>query len=254
MTAANPQWVPQLEPGTRVLVFGASGGIGRALVDMLLQSDCRIGAHFHQSTLATEDRRLVPLQFALNGDGDCRKVVDAFVSACGGVDAMVYLAGGASQPCHWRDVPEDDWNQDIARNLSLPFFAARAAFPHLVQAGERGRIVLNSTESALHGGGPSNLAYAVAKYGTECTVQGLAREAARFGSTVNAVRFGFIDSGFHRRWQNRTDDQLRTRVDLIPLKRAGRVEEAAALVTYLLSGWAGFITGQVFSLAGGDYL
>jgi NAD(P)-dependent dehydrogenase (short-subunit alcohol dehydrogenase family) len=71
---------------------------------------------------------------------------------------------------------------------------------------------------------------------------------------VNGVRLGFIRSGFHERWQNKSQEDIERRVQMIPLKRAGEPEEAAALIAYLLSGWAKFITGQMFALTGGDWL
>jgi len=85
-------------------------------------------------------------------------------------------------------------------------------------------------------------------------VQGLAREGAPKDILVNGLRFGFIESGFHQRWHSRSDEQMLERADLVLLKRGGHVDEAAALMTYLLSDWASFITGQMIPLTGGDWL
>ena len=84
-------------------------------------------------------------------------------------------------------------------------------------------------------------------------VQGLAREGASSGILVNGVRLGYIDSGFHQRWHGRTVENA-GECELVPIKRGGHPEEAAALFVYLLSGWALFITGQMFALTGGDWL
>ncbi|MAF94206.1 MAG: hypothetical protein CMM60_00340, partial [Rhodospirillaceae bacterium] len=110
------------------------------------------------------------------------------------------------------------------------------------------------TESALHGGSAESFPYAIAKRGTECMVQGLAREGAADGILVNGLRFGYIASGFHQRWHKRTEADMKDRAQMVPLKRGGEPEEAAALMVYLLSGWAGFITGQMIPLTGGDWL
>ena len=125
---------------------------------------------------------------------------------------------------------------------------------HLWRGGSGGRILLTGTESAIHGGSPQSFPYAIAKRATECLVQGLAREGAPDNIRVNGVRFGCIASGFHQRWHNKTEQEMKERIGLIPLKRAGQPEEAAALIAYLLSGWAGFITGQMIPLTGGDWL
>ena len=95
---------------------------------------------------------------------------------------------------------------------------------------------------------------AIAKRGTEAMVQGFAREGAPDGILVNGVRLGYIRSGFHQRWHGRTEQQMAERADLVPLKRGGEPEEAAALFIYLLSGWASFMTGQMLALTGGDWL
>jgi NAD(P)-dependent dehydrogenase (short-subunit alcohol dehydrogenase family) len=65
---------------------------------------------------------------------------------------------------------------------------------------------------------------------------------------------GFINSGFHERWQGKTSHEIEKRIELIPLRRGGEPEEAAAFIIYLLSGWSGFITGQMFPITGGDWL
>jgi len=71
---------------------------------------------------------------------------------------------------------------------------------------------------------------------------------------VNGIRAGFIKTGFHERWQGKTEQDIKKRAEMIPLQRAGEPEEAAALIIYLLSGWSGFITGQMLSITGGDWL
>ena len=71
---------------------------------------------------------------------------------------------------------------------------------------------------------------------------------------LSAGRLGYIASGFHQRWHNKTDKDMAERANMVPLKRGGDPDEAAALIVYLLSGWAGFITGQMIPLTGGDWL
>ena len=85
-------------------------------------------------------------------------------------------------------------------------------------------------------------------------VQGLAREGAPHDILVNGLRFGFIASGFHERWHRRTKADMKKRAALVPLKRGGHPDEAAALMIYLLSEWSGFVTGQMIPLTGGDWL
>ena len=251
----RPDWTPTVNPGARILVTGASGGLGRALVDMLLEgSDCVIGAHGAQGRHPSEDERVIHLNKAFESENDCTALVGEFMDQAGGIDALVVLSGGIHFSGHWKDMPADDWERDMDVNLNQPFYLARAAMAEMQKQDTGGRILLTGTESALHGGSAQSFPYAVAKRGTECMVQGLAREGAPGGILVNGVRLGFITSGFHERWHGKTEQDLAERADMVPLKRGGDPEEAAALMVYLLSGWAGFITGQMIPLTGGDWL
>lgn len=252
----RPEWTPSVPSGMRILVTGASGGLGRALVDMLLESsDCIIGAHGATKEHPAAGRdNVISILRSFENEEDCKAAVNDFAAAAGGIDGLVCLSGRLEFPGHWEDMPEADWEANIDVNLNQPFYLARAAMAHMKTQKSGGRIVLNGTESAIHGGSAQSFPYAIAKRGTECMVEGLAREGAAHGILVNGVRLGCIASGFHERWLNKADEQMRQRIDLIPLKRAGRPEEAAALFIYLLSGWAGFITGQMIPLTGGDWL
>lgn len=259
----RPDWVPSVPVGTRILVVGASGGIGTALCRLLAAgSECVIGAHGGSDAPSSEHftggtatrATILPMQQRFDGEADCAALVDAFCEKAGGIDALVHLSGALHFSGPWKEMPEEDWRRDMAVNLDHPFYLARAAMAKMVTQGCGGRILLNGTESALHGGSAVSFPYAIAKRGTEAMVQGLAREGAPNGILVNGVRLGFIRSGFHQRWHGRTEQQMAERAELVPLKRGGEPDEAAALFAYLLSGWASFITGQMLALTGGDWL
>ncbi|MEE2746170.1 MAG: SDR family oxidoreductase [Pseudomonadota bacterium] len=250
-----PEWVPKVDPGSKVLVTGASGGLGGALINMLLKSeDIMIGAHGRQVESIVPHRRIIVIEKDLAAEGDCEQVVKQFVQEAGGIDMLVNLCGGISYSGHWKKMSSDDWDQDLALNLSIAFYLSRSAMSSMESSGRGGRIILTGTESSLHGGSPVSFPYAIAKGGTECMVQGLAREGAPNRILVNGVRFGFIESGFHQRWHNRDVTEMEERAQLVPIKRGGHPDEAAALMIYLLSGWAEFITGQMIPLTGGDWL
>jgi NAD(P)-dependent dehydrogenase (short-subunit alcohol dehydrogenase family) len=253
MNQRYPDWTPQVEPGFRLLVSGASGGIGRALIAMLDRGPhCVVGAHRNTSpALKVSVISVMDFQSSLDSETECVALVDDFVERAGGVDGLVTLSGGITRAAHWHDLEAEEWRADIDRNLNIPFFLARAVMKRMDQGG---RIVLTSTESALHGGSPISMAYSVAKRGTECLVQGLAREGAKKNVLVNAIRPGYIRSGFHQRWQGKNEQDMQARAKMVPLKRGGEPEEVAALIIYLLSGWAEFITGQMLPITGGDWL
>ena len=251
----SPAWTPQVEPGARILIAGATGGLGRALVNMLLEGpDCAIGAHGGSNEIDLSDKRVISIRQDFSSEADCNAAIDQFIAEAGGLDALVVLSGGIHFKGHWKDAPADGIEKDMAVNLIHPFYLARTAMARMTAQGTGGKILLTGTESALHGGSSLSFPYAIAKRGTECMVQGLAREGAPENILVNGLRMGYITSGFHQRWLDKHDKELEERRQLVPLKRGGHPDEAAALMIYLLSGWAGFITGQMIPLTGGDWL
>ena len=251
----QPNWFPKPKPGQKILITGATGGIGRQLVSMLLGTpDCIIGAHGNTNKVEWDDDRVFPIYQELVGESSCQFVIEEFVRKARGLDAIVVLSGSINYSGHWLEISEEEWNGEIIQNLSLPFFLAREAMRHMINSKSGGRIVLTGTESSLHGGSEKSFPYAVAKRGTECMVQGLAREGASNNILVNGLRMGYFKSGFHERWHNKTKKELEARAALVPLKRGGDPNEAAAMIIYLLSEYGKFITGQMIPLTGGDWL
>lgn len=246
--------VPTIQPGSRVLVVGGSGGIGAAVVDLLDSGyDLELGVHGHSRPSRVPKKGCVMTK-RLTSAVDCFDLVDAFAEMVGGIDHLVVAAGGMSHQSDPLDIEPSDWDHDLFLNLTAPFFLAQRALRLMKESRSAGSVVLFGTASARHGGGPSSLAYGVAKHGIECAVKGLARRAASFGARVNGINPGFIASGFHQRWQQMSDDSVADRVHTIPIGRAGSTSEVAFLVSYLMSEQAGFITGEIISVAGGEWL
>ena len=251
----KPDWVPRVEKAKKVLVVGASGGLGGSLVNLLIQgSECIVGAHGSSKNGNWQNDRVVLIQKTLSKEKDCLSLIDDFIVKAKQIDALVVLAGAINYSGHWLDIPEDSWKKEIEINMSIPFYLARYAMKIMIKQKSGGKIVLSGTESSLHGGSEISFPYAIAKRGTECMVQGLAREGAKNNILVNGVRLGYFKSGFHQRWHNKTDKEMEDRKNLVPLKRGGDPEEAAALITYLLSEYGNFITGQMIPVTGGDWL
>ena len=248
-------WFPKCKDGSKILILGASGGIGRAVLGMLEHSkDTVVGLHYQNPNNLPDRKNYIPLQKTLADESDCRCVLDEFIEKSGGLDILLNLAGGIHFSGPWMEMPEEAFLKDISLNLNMAFLTSRIAMQHMAANNSWGRIILTGTESALHGGSETSLPYAVAKRGVECLVQGLAREGAKDRILVNGIRLGYVKSGFHERWHGRTEAQMVERASLVPLKRGAHPDEAAALIVYLMSEWSEFITGQMISLSGGDWL
>jgi 3-oxoacyl-[acyl-carrier protein] reductase len=134
-------------------------------------------------------------------------------------------------------------------NLASAFYCTRAAAPHL---GRGGRIVNVSSQAAENGGGPGASAYAAAKAGLIGFTRAAAKELGGRGVTVNAVAPGFItDTPFHATFSSM--ESQRSMVAQAAVARAGEPADVAAVVAFLASPEAGYVTGTVTDINGGSY-
>ena len=240
----------------KILIVGASSDLAVSLNETLYNSGNTVGFHYNTNdkplSKYDEGEKVKKFQKDINSSLVCFQLVDDFVKWAGGIDCLIQLSGGIKKPANWEELTEKEWSYDLSVNMTMPFFLAQRAILHMKNSG--GRIVMTSTVSAAHGGGSTSLAYGVAKAGVECVIKGLARDCAKYNILVNAIAPGFFLTKFHTEKLERTQAQLRERVKLIPLKRAGTTDELAGTVMYLLSESASYITGQVLAISGGDWL
>jgi 3-oxoacyl-[acyl-carrier protein] reductase len=147
---------------------------------------------------------------------------------------------------------DDDWEAVMAVHLRGAFLFSRAVQKHMVDAGW-GRIVSLSSTSALGNRGQAN--YAAAKAGIQGFTKTLAIELGRFGITANAVAPGFIVTDMTAATAARVgmdfEDFQKAAISQIPVGRAGRPEDVANTISFLVSEGAGFVSGQVVYVAGG---
>ncbi len=242
--------------GKKILIVGASSDLAVSLNETLYKTDNIIGFHYNTNEKPLlkydEGEKVKRFQKDINSSLACFQLVDDFVAWAGGIDCLIQMSGNIKKPVDWEELTEKEWSYDLSANLIMPFFLAQRAVLHMKESG--GRILMMSTVSASHGGGATSLAYGVAKAGVECVVKGLARDCAKYNILVNAIAPGFFLTKFHTEKMKRDQEQLQERAKMIPLKRAGTTEELAGTVMYLLSEGASYITGQVLTVSGGDWL
>ena len=243
--------------GRRVLVTGASAGIGAATARLLGERGAVVGVHFNNGAVAAEGiardiadggGRAELLRADLLDESASGRLVAEAVARLGGLDALVNNAGGPMRRLELLEMNRAAWRDTFTLNAEAPFFLARDAFAHL-QAHGGGRIVNVSSIGVKYGGSASTLHYAAAKAALENLTLGLARAGAPYRVLVNAVRPGVIATRAH---DEVPADVRAARIGKIPLGRAGQPREVAEMIAFLLSAGGDFITGQILAVSGGD--
>jgi 3-oxoacyl-[acyl-carrier protein] reductase len=229
----------------QVVVTGASGDIGYAVVAACLAAGAEVVAQVHSRTRTWPAGAVTEVRVDLCADGGTGKLLGGLPARWDGVDLLVNCVGGA------RAVPIDDltvaeWRDCLRLNVEVPFAVTKALLGHLARA--RGAVVNVSSAAAFTGGafGPH---YAAAK----AAVIGLTRSAARDlgprGIRVNCVAPGPVDSAMTAQLDS---DVLSGLLAATALRRVVRPDEVADTVRWLARSSA--VTGQTVVVDGGRVL
>lgn len=238
----------------RVLVTGASRGIGRQIAISLAAAGFDIIVHFNQrreaaeavaETIGASGARASMLQFDISDRDAAASAVEADMEANGAYYGVVCNAG-ITHDGAFPAMDGDAWDSVIRTNLDGFYNVLHPVVMPMVRARQGGRIVVMSSVSGLMGN-RGQVNYSAAKGGLIAASKALAVELAKRRITVNCVAPGLIETEM-------TEDIDPAHVmDMIPARRFGRPEEVAGLVAYLFSQDAEYITRQVISVNGGMY-
>jgi 3-oxoacyl-[acyl-carrier protein] reductase len=238
------------------LVTGASRGIGRAIAEQL----CTDGYTVVGTATSDAGAQKISEYLAAVGNSGCGMTLDVAdddsviavvkaVSAQFGAPLVLVNNAGITRDNILMRMKGDEWHDVIDTNLSALYRVSKACVRGMTKA-RWGRIVnVTSVVGSMGNIGQSN--YAASKAGAEGFSRALARELGSRSVTVNCVAPGFIDTDMTREL---SEEQRALMLANIPLGRLGEPEEIAALVSFLCSDKAGYITGETLHINGGMHM
>ena len=238
------------------LVTGGTGGIGSAICARLASAGARVATTYRNESKAQAwreemrgkgyDIAVFPCDVA--DFDDCQALAKQISSELGPVDILVNNAG-ITRDTTLRKMSVEQWRQVLSANLDSVFNVSRPLIDSMVDRGW-GRIINISSINGQKGQfGQTN--YSAAKAGIHGFTMALAQEVARKGVTVNTISPGYIATEMVMA----VPEDIRNKIIAqIPVGRLGKPEEIAALVTYLASEEASFITGANIAANGGQHM
>jgi 3-oxoacyl-[acyl-carrier protein] reductase len=236
----------------RILVTGASKGIGRAIAIRIARDGYPVTVHYGgdaagaeatASTIREAGGQAEIIGFDVADRDATKAALDSTVSS-GGAFWGVVVNAGIARDNTFAAIEGIDWDAVMRTNLDGFYNTLHPLILPMVRARSGGRIIAMSSVSGVIGN-RGQVNYSAAKAGIIGAAKALAVELASRNITVNAVAPGMIETDMTR------DAPMEEVLKMIPMKRAGTVEDVAGIVAFLLSPEAGYITRQVIGVNGG---
>ncbi|PWR22440.1 SDR family NAD(P)-dependent oxidoreductase [Zavarzinia compransoris] len=250
-----------LFPDGAALVFGGSGGIGRAVarcfaeagtdVAITYRRKAEVASGFVSDCMSLGRQASAHLTDLTDADS-VRRTVEQVIAAHGRIHTVVFAAGPVVEQVPIADVTPELWRQSIETETFGFFNVIAAVVPHMRAAGGGSFVHLGS---AGHVKWPKKDGLSVApKAANEALVRGLAREEGANGIRANSVLVGVIEAGMFLELKERGvfhDHWIKETLKMLSVKRFGKPEEIGHAAVFLASARAAYITGQQISVSGG---
>jgi len=240
-----------------ILVTGGSRGIGRAICLAFAGAGTQIYFNYASATeAAAETERLAAaaggtafgMQVNVATEKEVTEFVGRAVAETGRIDVLVNNAGITRDGLIVR-MKEADWNDVLDTNLKGAFNCTKAVSKTMIK--QRSGRIINVSSIVGVSGNPGQANYVASKAGIIGLAKAVAKELAPRNITVNVVAPGFIETDMTASFDDKVKELM---LSQIPLGRAGTSEDVAAVVKFLASDDAAYVTGQVIHVSGGMYM
>ena len=244
------------------VVTGATGGIGLEVCKMLGKEGYYVvvnGIDKKQAKSAMHELANLGIEaelkmFDVTKEEEVDKGIKEVGEKFGRIDVLINNAGGLGGRSRFEDMKTSFYRSVMALNVDSAFFASRAAIPYLKKSKDAS-IIIYSTNAAWNAGGPGAGIYGTSKAAVTTLARALAKDLSEYGIRVNGVSPGTIDTPFHDGIRLTKPEVFATWKNNILMKRLGKPEEVAAVVSFLISDKASFLTGEIVQVNGGqDFL
>jgi NAD(P)-dependent dehydrogenase (short-subunit alcohol dehydrogenase family) len=240
--------------GKVAIVTGAGRGLGWAIAQRLAQDGANLviaeidgqSAHEKAAAIRQIEREALAVQMDVSQWADVQRMVKLVMSKFNRIDILVNNAGILGPYLPVMEYPEEIWDRVIAVHLKGTFLCCKGVLP-VMKAQGSGKVV-NMASVAGKEGNANMAPYAAAKAAIIGLTKTLGKEMAPYNVRVNCVSPALIETDMAREMTPEQRDLLTSK---IPLGRLGKPEEVAAVVKFLVSDEASFVTGQCYDISGG---
>lgn len=234
--------------GTSGIGLSAAIELGKAGYDIIITGISQEDGITAQETLKSHGINSEFIYADSMNEEDVNRCFEKISQTYDSLDVLVNNVGGLGGRQRFEEMETSFMRKVMALNFDSAFFASRAAIP-LLKKGNHPSIINYSTIAVTSGGGPGAGIYAASKAAIEGLTRALAKDLVDYGIRVNAVSPGTIDTAFHSATKR---EILESWKDGILMKRLGEPSEVAAVIGFLVSEKASFITGEIIQINGGQ--